>query len=132
MDDTQTKTDGRFPVHKLILGLVLLIVGSLAFIDAVDLWNPRNVWRWWPLVVIVVGLSSEIDALIARRDDSGSLLVGFGVWMLAGMQHIFGLGFRTGLPLGIAVVGLFMALHALVDRPNPQQQQKKETSHEPC
>jgi hypothetical protein len=130
MNEPQATTDGRFPVHKLILGLLLLTAGVLAFIDAVDLWNPRDLWRWWPLGLIILGLSSEIDALKARRDDGGSLMIGFGLWMLAGMQHIFGLGFRTGLPLGIAVVGLFVALHALVDKPAPQQ--KKETHHEPC
>jgi hypothetical protein len=130
MNETQLDTDGRFPVHKLILGLILLTAGLMAFIDAVDVWNPRALWRWWPLAAILIGLSSEVEALMARRDDSGSLLIGLGVWMLAGTQQILGLGYRTGLPLGIAVVGLFMALHALVDRPVPQQ--KKETSHEPC
>lgn len=130
MNETQTNMDGRFPVHKLILGLVLLTVGSLAFIDWTDLWNTRTLWRWWPLAAILVGLSSEIEALMARKDDGGSLLIGFGVWMLAGTQNILGLGYRTGLPLGIAVVGLFVALHALVDKPAPQQ--KKETTHEPC
>ena len=118
-----------FPIHKLIVGLVLIAAGALAFTDAIDLWNPRVIWRLWPLGMILLGLSSEAEALIARRDSGGSLLIGIGVWMLAGTQHMFGLSYRTGFPLGLAIVGLFMALHAVVDRPQPK---KKESTNEPC
>lgn len=127
MENTQTATDGRFPVSKLILGLILIAVGVLAFIDAIDLWNPRMLWRLWPLGVIILGLSSEAEALIARKDSSGSLLIGFGVWMLAGMHGYFGLTYRTAFPLGFAVVGLFMVLHALIDKPEVKKESNDES-----
>ena len=127
MEHTQTATDGRFPVSKLIFGLILIAVGVLAFIDAIDLWNPRLLWRLWPVGVIVLGLASEVEALVARRDSGGSLLIGFGVWMLAGMHHVFGLSYRTAFPLGFAVVGLFMVLHALVDKPEVKKENNNES-----
>lgn len=127
MEHTQTATDGRFPVSKLIFGLILIAVGVLAFIDAIDLWNPRLLWRLWPVGVIVLGLASEAEALVARRDSGGSLLIGFGVWMLAGMHHVFGLSYRTAFPLGFAVVGLFMVLHALVDKPEVKKENNNES-----
>jgi Domain of unknown function (DUF5668) len=127
MEHTQTTTDGRFPVSKLIFGLILIAVGVLAFVDAIDLWHPRMLWRLWPLGVIVLGLASEAEALMARRDSSGSLLIGFGVWMLAGMHELFGLSYRTAFPLGIAVVGLFMVLHALIDRPEVKKENNNES-----
>jgi hypothetical protein len=128
MEKTEMTTDARFPVSKLIFGLILIGVGTLAFLDAIDLWNPRVLWRLWPLGVIILGLSSEAEALMARRDSGGSMLIGFGVWMLAGMHHLFGLTYRTAFPLGFAVVGLFMVLHALIDA--PEANKKKENNHE--
>ena len=118
-----------FPVHKLILGLLLVAVGSLAFTDAINLWHPYELWRLWPVGLIILGLSSETEALLARRESGGSILIGIGVWMLAGTHHLFGLSYRSGFPLGLAVVGLFMAIHALVDKPQPE---KKESTNEPC
>lgn len=123
----QTDVAKPFPVHKLVLGVLLLALGALSFIDALDLWHPRTFWRLWPLGLIIVGLALETDALLARQDSSGSLLAGFGLWMLAGTHQLFGLTYRTGLPLGIAVVGLFMVLHALMDRPNPQKEVNDES-----
>jgi hypothetical protein len=124
MEDTQSATDAPFPLHKLILGLILVGVGVLAFVDAIDLYNPWQIWKLWPLGLIILGLSSETESLMARRSGGGAFLIGVGVWMLAGTHHIFGLSYRTGFPLGIAIVGLFMVLHAIVDKP----QVKKESN----
>jgi Domain of unknown function (DUF5668) len=118
-----------FSSRKLALGLILLAFGALTFLDSVDLWSPRMLWRLWPLGLIVLGLASEIDAFRARRGGSGSILIGIGLWMLAGTHHILGLTHRTGFPLAIVVVGLFMTLHAVLDRP---VQEKKENNHELC
>ena len=122
--------DTTFSSQKLVLGLVLLAFGALAFVDSTDLWSPGQWWRLWPLVLIVIGLASEIDALRERRGGGGAFLIAVGVWFLAGTHHILGLTHRTAFPVAIAVVGLFMAIHAIVDRPAAQQ--KKENEHEPC
>lgn len=128
MDETKK----QIPIQKLIFGILLLAFGILAFIDSTDLWYPGQWWRLWPVALIILGLASEAEALIARRPSGGGLFVlAVGVWMFAAREGLFGLGHRTGFPLAIAVVGLFMTLHALIDKPQPQAQ-KKETSNEPC
>lgn len=120
----------HFSSQKLVFGLVLIALGALAFVDAVDLWNPRVFWpRIWPLGLLVLGLAGEIDAIRARQSDGSAFLVGLGVWFIAASFDVFGLTWRTAFPLGVAVVGLFMTLHAVIDKPVPQ---KKETTNEPC
>lgn len=132
MNETQaTTTDGRFPLHKLVLGLILLTVGVAALLDAADLWNPRQFWRLWPFGAIALGLAIEIEAFRAREDSGGSMLIGFGTWVLAAMHGVFGLTWTTAFPIGFVVVGFFMVLHAIVDKPKAQPQ-KKENHHEPC
>jgi len=123
------ETQQHFSSQKLVFGLVLIAIGALAFVDAVDLWNPRVLWRLWPVGLILIGLASEVDALRARIADGGSILIGIGVWFLAATHDIFGLTHGTAFPLAVVVVGLFTTLHAIVDKPAPQ---KKENTNEPC
>ena len=108
---------------KLVFGLLLIFIGIAGFLDAIDVWEIGNLWSWWPLGLIAIGLANEITALSKRRSDGGSVMIAIGVWLLIGTHHFFGLNPRTAFPVGIAVFGLGMLLHAVVDRP---QQRKEE------
>ena len=74
----------------------------------------REIWRYWPVFLIVLGVSNEIDALRTRRGDGGYILIAVGVWMLAGSQEFLGLDYRSAFPLGVVVAGLGVILHALL------------------
>ena len=117
MDNTTTNIDPRIPFGKLALGIVLLLVGLLSFTDYMDLVDLREIWRFWPVLLIFIGVSSEIDSLRQRKDGGGHLLAAIGVWMLVANHRFWGLNHRTAFPLAIAVVGLGVILHALVDAP---------------
>ena len=118
MDNT-TSTDNRIPMGKLAVGIVLLLVGLLSFTDYMELFDLREIWRFWPVFLIFIGVSSEIDSLRQRTSGGGYIVAAIGVWMLVANHHFFGLNHRTAFPLGIAVVGLGVILHALVDAPAP-------------
>ena len=109
-----TEEPARISAGRLVFGIVLFAIGVLAFVDAIDLWEPRELWRWWPLFLIVIGLSNEYDTLRTRRGEGGYVLIAVGVWLLAGSQEFLGLSYATAFPLGIAVAGLGMILHALL------------------
>ena len=109
-------------------GLVLLIVGILGFFETLDVYDTSNLWRFWPVVLIAIGFSNEIDALRARKSDGSFILLGIGVWMLVGTRHYFGLSVGNAMPVGIMVVGLAVLLHAIVDR--PEAVRKQENAHE--
>ena len=118
----------RLSVGKLVFGIVLVAAGVLAFVDAIDLWDSREIWRYWPVVLIAVGVSNEIDTLRTRRGGGGGfVLVAVGVWMLASTQAFWGLTFKTAFPLAISVVGLGMILHALLGVKDEQEKEEKES-----
>lgn len=121
--DNSITADNRIPLGKLAVGIVLLLVGILSFTDYLDLVDLRHVWRFWPLLLIFIGVSSEIEALRKRQSGGGYIVAAIGVWMLAANQHLFGLSHRSAMPLGIAVVGLGLILHALVDAPVPAKKE---------
>lgn len=106
----------NFSAGKLAIGAVLVVVGLLSFFARIDVWDPGEIWRFWPLILIFLGLSSEFDAFQNRHGAGGGVLLGVGVWMLAGTQHLFGLTIGTAFPLALVVIGISVVAHALVGR----------------
>lgn len=115
--------NNKIPFGKLAIGIVLLLVGVLGFTNFLDVFDVRDIVRFWPAVLIFIGVSSEIDALRERKSDGGYIIAAIGVWLLFANHHFFGLTHRSALPLGIAVVGLGVILHALVDAPVPAKKE---------
>lgn len=113
---------------KLAFGLVLLLVGGLKFLDNIDVLDPRPLWHFWPVLLIVFGAASEFDAIRKRRGDGGIVLLAIGVWMLLGSEELFGLTYRTAFPVGIIIAGAGIILHAVIDV--PRQQLKENGNHE--
>jgi len=114
--------------EKLIIGFALIAVGVAGFVDAIDLLDFGNLWRYWPLTFIVVGLANEVEALRKRKEGGGWVMIAIGVWMLAGTRRIFGLTFGTAFPISIVIAGFFLVLHALIDKPV----EKKEENENVC
>jgi hypothetical protein len=97
-----------FSAGKLAAGMALLAVGIAGVMQA------HEIWRYWPLLLIFIGLGQEADAWRTRRDSGGIFLIAVGVWMLAGSLHLFGLDYDDAFPVGVMVVGLGLVSHALL------------------
>jgi hypothetical protein len=117
----------KIPVGKFVFGLVLLVLGVLTFLETIDLWDSGPLWSWWPLILIAIGSANEIDAIRNRKSDGSFILLGIGVWMLAGSRGLLGFSYGDGMPLALVVVGLGVLLHAVIDVPRVE---KKENEHE--
>lgn len=124
MNEPATTQPHPLSAGKLVFGIVLVVIGVTAFLDAVDVWNPRALWQYWPLILIAIGTGSEIEALRHRRSDGGAFLIALGVWFFVATQGWFDLGFGRAFPIGIAVWGAFLTLHAVVDLPKSQQEKQ--------
>lgn len=122
--------DRKLPAGKLAWGVVLLVIGTLIFFDTIDLFESRPFWSYWPLFMIVLGAAGELDALRARKSDGSFIMLGIGVWMLAGSLELFGLSYRSGFPLAVIVAGLGVILHAIVDAPADAPQKAQDTEED--
>jgi hypothetical protein len=123
--DTNTQPP-RISAGKLLTGIALLAVGILAFTHAIDLdeWYSDQLWRYWPVFLIVIGIGAEIDTLRNRSGDGGFVLIAIGVWMLAGSLELFGLSYRSGFPLAIAVFGLGLITHSILGIEKAKEKEK--------
>jgi len=126
MDNTSINERPRFPVGKLVVGLMLLGAGVAMFLDAIDAWEIGMLWRYWPLILIAIGLANAYEALRRRQGDGSYFLIGVGVWMLVGSFNLFGLSYAGAFPLGIIVVGLGSVLHAIIDVPRAAKENGNE------
>lgn len=121
--EQQTQQSG-VAIGKLIFGLCLVVVGTAAFLGAIDAWNARHFWKFWPLMLVIIGLANEAEALRKRKSDGSYVLIAVGCWMLAGTFRLFGLSIGEAIPVGLVVAGLGVVLHAIVDRPAVSEKEK--------
>jgi len=117
MDNTSINERPRIPVGKLVVGIVLLSLGVAMLLDRIDAWEFGTLWRYWPLILIAIGLANAYEAFRRRQGDGSYFLLGAGLWMLAGSFHLFGLTYSSAFPIGIIVVGLGAVVHAIIDVP---------------
>jgi cell wall-active antibiotic response 4TMS protein YvqF len=111
------ETQPRIAINKLVFGICLVAVGLAAFLGAIDVWHIRHIGRFWPFILIALGLAGQFEAVRRRKNDGSYMLLAIGCWMLAGAFGFFGLTYSSAMPIAVVVVGFALVLHAVIDRP---------------
>ena len=57
------------PTGSIFWGIVLMVVGVLAILANFDIIMWENLWDYWPVVVIVIGLKLVFDAIIKSKAE---------------------------------------------------------------
>ena len=108
----------RFGVslQKLIWGIVLVGLGVLFLLDNLDLFELGDLWRYWPLVLIALGIAKIVQPDDRKGRSSGAWLVMIGLWLLVGSLELFGLNFGSSWPLLLVGIGAVIVFQAIVER----------------
>lgn len=96
---------------RLIIGLAILAFGVLWMLDNLDYINASHYTRYWPAVLVLIGLSKLTDT---RASKSGpiALIIAGSVLLAARFTHFrFDLG--DLIPLGIAMLGAKLVIDAM-------------------
>jgi predicted membrane protein len=64
---------------RLIVGLAIMIVGVLLFLDQIDRLDAEEYLLWWPVALIAVGLTAVIQA---ESKIGGVIAIAAGCWIL--------------------------------------------------
>lgn len=98
----------RGPQGGVITGIVIVSVGVVLLLAQLGFLNIHLIWRFWPLILVVVGIAKLVEATAVSQRIWGGMLSVIGVLLLA---HYFG-HFRYGIdqiwPLFIVGAGLSM------------------------
>lgn len=95
---------GNMRLGRLVAGLILIGVGLLLALDRLWIVDFGDVYRLWPLIVILVGLS-RLSAGGERR-QSGLVITMVGIWLLINTLGLFGLDWSDSWPLVLILIGL--------------------------
>jgi hypothetical protein len=105
-------SENRVHVGRIIFGLFFAWLGVLFFLDQLGWINIGNIWRFWPVVLIVIGLVKLLTPP-HRSWFGGLFLMALGGLFLISELHIFHLSWRYVYPGFIVLGGLAMVFRGL-------------------
>jgi hypothetical protein len=98
---------------SIVVSIVLIGVGTLFLLDNLGLLRIWDVWRFWPVALIIAGVSKLLD----RQDPADWLWSSFlilcgGLW-LGNNLHWLHVSFGTVWPLTLITLGVMTLVKAL-------------------
>jgi hypothetical protein len=96
--------------QPLAWGVVLLVLGIALALVQFDVLEVDNVWRWWPLLMIVGGIGTAVGAADQKARGLGVWLCMVGAWQLVNTLRLFGFTWSDSWPLILIGVGLLGTL----------------------
>lgn len=100
------------------MGLFLIALGALFLADNVGFDVPGSVWKYWPFLLIAMGVARWMFGDDADDRRGGFWLVAVGLYGWVAVFGLFGLGWATAWPLMLVAVGVSMVFfrESRVDR----------------
>ncbi len=84
---------------RLVLGLAIMVLGTLFLLDNMNVVDFDEAFRFWPLVPIAVGLTMLLQPRGSGNRAFGGFLVVVGVWVLLDDFDIIGVSLSDAWPL---------------------------------
>jgi hypothetical protein len=121
MERRQARWDQRNayagPTGGLIIGLAVIAVGVLFLLRNVGVLYFDDIWQYWPVILIVVGLSKLANTHSASQVTSGLIIGGIGtVFLLRNLGYIYGNIWEYVWPGILIAVGLSILVKHLEGR----------------
>ncbi len=95
----------------LVPGLIMMAVGLVFLLDRFDVISVRQIWRYWPMVVIAIGLGHLVRPGGGRPSI---FLLLIGVWLQISTLELWGLDFSDSWPLLIIFIGASFVFDAMI------------------
>jgi predicted tellurium resistance membrane protein TerC len=98
----------RHPHNQLGIGIFLLIVGVALLLENFNILNVGPVWRFWPVIIIAIGLGRLLDAQVTGEYQKAFWMLFIGGWLLISELHVFGLHYGNSWPILLIGIGIGM------------------------
>ena len=96
----------RGSITHLVPALLVTGIGVLFLVNNLHIFHIYDVWRYWPVILIAVGLAKMVDSPFSGGRISGGVLMGVGAVCLA--DSLGFLSWADSWPLMLIGAGLVM------------------------
>ncbi len=104
---------------RLVLGVIIMALGVLFFLDNLDVLAFDDAIRWWPLAPIAIGLALALQTGGTGNRGFGLFLIGAGIWALLNELGIVDLEFWDVFPVLLIAVGGWLIWRATTGQTDP-------------
>jgi cell wall-active antibiotic response 4TMS protein YvqF len=102
---------GNITPH-LIFGVSVMLLGFVLMLDVLGVLRARDVLRYWPALLIAIGVATASQATDRGTVLRGSLMAFFGTWLLLATLHVLpSLSWRLFWPFVLMLAGAALVLH---------------------
>ncbi len=105
--------NGRGLNPKLIIGLAIILIGVLALLANLGFDTDIGIWDYWPVILILIGLSVILQPAEYRNAFAGSIFVVIGILFLLDNFYIIDFGFNLLWPVLLILVGVAIVKHGV-------------------
>jgi hypothetical protein len=116
-------TRKSFGAH-IVIGSFLVLAGAALLLENVGVIDIGPVWRYWPLILIGLGIARIKGASTRNDQGAGIWLVLLGLWFAVSIFRIGGLTFRDTWPALFIVIGVSMVWKSLPGIPAFKQEKE--------
>ncbi|OEZ60740.1 MULTISPECIES: LiaI-LiaF-like domain-containing protein [unclassified Duganella] len=115
--------------QQMVWGLALIAAGCVLLLDRADIididFNIMSLWRWWPWLLVISGLTKIIPPTTPRYFLNGCWEIFFAGWWYVSFNHVWGLDFGGTWPALVVACGIGMLLRPLLDNAFPSIKEPK-------
>jgi predicted membrane protein len=97
---------------RLVLGLIVMALGTLWTLDNLGIIDSEPILRWWPALIVVVGLVKLLGLGTTRNVAAGTVLLVVGSWLLAGGLGVGWVDLSLLWPLILVVIGVNLVIRS--------------------
>ncbi len=121
-DVNKNKEKAMFTHHShdikrhLIWGVALIAIGFVVLLDRLHVYDIGPLWKFWPVFLIVGGISDLLSYNKARRIADGVFWILTGGWLLAVQFYAWGLTYRNSWPFLLIAWGVSKITRSLLNK----------------
>jgi predicted membrane protein len=104
---------GRVLNPKLIIGFAIILIGVLALLANLGFDTDIGIWDYWPVILILIGLSIIFQPAEYRNAFTGSVFVVIGILFLLDNFYIIDFGFNLLWPVLLILAGIAIVRHGV-------------------
>lgn len=103
----------RPPTAGVVFAVLIIAAGVVLFLDNLGIYHFYNIWRLWPVALILLGVSKMFESQGVRGRLWAGLVTAAGVLFLLDNLGIWQLSWGLIWPLALVGIGVSMLLHAM-------------------